>query len=139
MWHDSCVAITITDPIDWLRDASGDVVVPIQHVAGLAAVAQGIDQAIRLVRGEWFLDRTAGVPYIANDFVSSREALLAHTFDAARWRAEMRRAILSVSTVARIDSIECAFDSDTRTASITWQVATVFGGVVAGTTETVAP
>lgn len=134
------MAVAITDPIDWARDTTtGDVVVPLAHVAGFEATRQLIDQAIRLVRGEWFLDRLAGVPYVANAFVNARTALLAQAFDAARWRAEMRRAILSVPTVHRIDSLEVAFDGATRVATVTWKVTTIWSQAIAGTTETIAP
>lgn len=55
--------------IDLLIDGSGDLVlegIDLQLVSGSRATAQRLTQKFRLFRGEWFLNRAAGVPWFEN-------------------------------------------------------------------------
>ncbi len=108
-----------TDPIDFLLDDDGDLVIPLQFSRGLPAVAQGIRCRVLLFRDEWFLDLDAGVPYYQD--------LLGQRFNAARARSIFRDAILSAPGVLELLSLEVSFDAGARLLSVRWKVSTVFG------------
>lgn len=116
-----------TDPIDFLLDDDGDLVMPLQFSRGLPAVAQGIRVRTLLVRGEWFLDQDAGVPYLENDSVTAAAALLGQRFNAQKARAAFRDAIVSSPGVVELVSMNVSFDRATRGMSVSWEVRTEFG------------
>jgi hypothetical protein len=107
------------EPIDFKLDADGDLVVPIQFVSGLEAVAQGIRVRLKLFRGEWFLNLDEGVPYF--------EDLLGRKFDRARAREIIRTELLKSPGVVEITSLTADFDGQTRALSVDWAVRTEFG------------
>lgn len=118
-----------TDPIDLLLDANDDLVIDtdLQWSRGLPAIAQGIRIALRLVKGEWFLDLDDGVPYYEREGVSVNDALLGGRFSEAKALASFRSAILRAPGVNTITSLAVVFDGPTRKLTVTWSVRTVFG------------
>jgi hypothetical protein len=128
--------LLITDVVDWKKDpATGDLVVPIQYVAGLEGIAQRISTAIQMTRGEWAFDRLAGMPWIENDYVDAFTAILARPFSDQRVRAELRRIILGIEGVHAITSLAVVWDGENRTASVAWAVDTIWGVPASATTE----
>lgn len=125
--------ILSTDPIDWLLDNNGDLVIPLQHVRGIDAVRQGIQVRLRMIRGEWFLNLDEGVAWLDNDVVAPDEAILGNLFSDALLRAEARKAILKTPGVDTINSLQSSFDPTTRAGSVTFDVTAVFGDTVADT------
>ncbi len=121
-----------TDPIDWLLDDDGDLVVTddVAFVSGKEAVAQLIRIAVQEFRGEIFFDRTRGVPYLPNDIVSEEQALLGQKFNATKANAAYRDAIDGVPGVASINDVAVTFDRATRTMSASWIVITEFGDTI---------
>lgn len=117
------------DPIDWELDGDGDLIVPIRYVRGLAAVAQRIRVRLRLWRGEWFLNRGVGVPYLPrpDGSVTEREALLGGRFDEVRTRAEITSAILGVPDVVELLALQMAFNGQTRILLVQFRARTRFG------------
>ena len=111
----------ITDPIDLLLDADGDLIVTtdLQFSSGLAGVAQGIRIRILTFKGEWFTDLEFGVPYYQD--------LLGHKFDNTKARIAFRDAILSAPGVLGLTELETTFTGSTRALNVSWRVATVFG------------
>lgn len=108
-----------TDPIDFLLDDDGDLVMPLQFSRGLPAVAQGIRCRMLLFRGEWFLNLDAGVPYYQD--------LLGKKPNLALARNIFRDAILSTPGVLEILELEVSFEPGNRALSVRWKVSTEFG------------
>lgn len=117
-----------TEPIDLALDASGtDLVMPPRFTRGLEAVAQGIRIRLRRIRGEWFLDRDAGVPYLATDIVPESEALLGQKFNALKARAAVRNELVKAPGVVELLALAVSFESTSRTLRIEFRVRTEFG------------
>lgn len=119
---------------DFLLDADGDIDLSsgdIQFTRGLAAVAQDLYVAIKMFKGEWFLNREVGIPYLPNDIVSETDALLGQKFSALKARAAFRTAIMSVQGVEKITKLAVSFETSTRAMSVVFTVKTVAGTIVA--------
>lgn len=126
-----------TDPVGRLLDADGDLDLSAgraQFASGVTAFAQGANARILLIKGEWFLDRTVGVPYIENPHVTADEALIGQTFDEAKLRRAITSAIAGTPGFGSLSSMAIAFDKTTRRASITWTARTAFGDVTSTVT-----
>ncbi|CAN0620561.1 conserved protein of unknown function [Burkholderia multivorans] len=88
-------------------------------------VAQAVLTRLRLLRGEWFLDTTAGMPW-------STEVLgkgTSSTYDAA-----IRECILGTTGVTEITSYSSTRDPDTRALSVTVTINTIYGTTTVQTT-----
>ncbi len=120
------MALLSTDRVDWALDAAGDLVMPIRWTRGIEAVAQGIRIRLQLVRGEWFLDRDAGVPYHEGNGVDPTLVILGRRFDRVRAEAAFRAAILRTPGVASITSIGMEFDARTRKLAVAIRVKVAF-------------
>lgn len=86
------------------------------------AVRQAVQVSYRWWRGEWFLDRRRGVPYI--------EEILRKGVTEASVRAVMKRATEQVQGVARVLELEVAIDRSTRRGTSHGQVQTAEGETV---------
>jgi hypothetical protein len=120
----------IDSPIGLLLDAEGNLVRVggrLQLARGLDAVVQGVRFRLRLCMGEWFKNRTAGVPYLENDLVPANQALLGQRYDENKLRAALRKPILATPGVREIVVLTTTFDAATREASATWSARTIFG------------
>lgn len=95
--------------------------------SGLTAAVQGARARMGLIRGEWFLNIDAGVPYFERDNVATAAALLGQPYDALKVRAAMRAAILSTPAISEIILLNVEQDPTTRTVTVTWQARTLFG------------
>ena len=119
-----------TDAVALRLDDDGDLDLTagtLAFVAGLEGVAAGVRARLELIRGEWFWDRTRGMPYLENSYVPPRDALLGQAFDEGRCRAAYARAILETPGVVQLLRLEIAHDNRTRTTRVTWQARTLFG------------
>lgn len=117
-----------TDPISLALDASGtDLVMPPRFTRGLEAVVQRLRIRLRRVRGEWFLDRDLGVPYLATDIVPESEALLGQKFSAVKARTAIRDELVKDQGVVELLALAVSFESATRTLRIEFRVRTAFG------------
>lgn len=124
-----------TDPIDWLRDSSGDLVIPMQHATGAIGVGQNVQLRLRMIKGEWFLDLDVGPPWFPGAGVSEDEAILGQRFVPARARAAVVDALDGTPGLGSITSIEITFDGPTRVMSITVEATTLFGNTIQETAE----
>lgn len=124
-----------TDPIDWLRDADGHLVIPMQHATGAIGTGQNVQLRLRMIKGEWFMDQDVGPPWLPGNGVSEDEAILGQKFNPARARAAVVEALDGTPGLGSITSIEIAFDSTTRGMSITVEATTLFGDTIRETAE----
>lgn len=119
------MALLETDPVDIKLDEDGDIDMDPElgftFVSGIDGIAQLVKIALRLFRGEWFLDLDAGVPYF--------QTILGFKYDAAALRGEIERAVV-VPEVVSIAEITLEFDGATRTASVAVDLRTRFGDTV---------
>lgn len=116
-----------TDPIDLALDADGDLDVATGLTRGLAAVVQGCRVRLSMFRGEWFLDLSAGVPYLPRDGVSEAEAILGQRFNDTKARAAFRQALLATPGVVAVLQLDLDFQTGERRLTATWRVRTEFG------------
>lgn len=99
---------------------SGGVV---QIVRGADAIAQEIRVRLKWWRAEWFLDLSAGTPYL--------EQLLGKGVSEETIRSMLRREIKAVEGVGHVESIELDVDRPTRFAAIDITVVTAEGELIA--------
>lgn len=123
------MALLITDPVVFARDADGHLAFPLRTVSGLEAVRIGIRTRLLMCRGEWFLDLFKGVPLLPTDdgTVSETDAILGQPFDPVKVRAAMLDLILEVPGVLDVPVFRVQFDGPSRTLSVTWVARTRFG------------
>ena len=88
------------------------------YVDSPSAVAQAVKTRLGLIRGEWFLDTTAGTPYSEKILGAGK----IQTYDAA-----IQRVILGTRGVRRIVSYSSYVDRSTRAAKIECLIDTAYG------------
>ncbi|WP_322084011.1 hypothetical protein [Burkholderia sp. BCC1972] len=81
------------------------------------AVAQAVLTRLRLLKGEWFLDTTAGMDWPAVIGKNTQG-----TADAA-----IRACILGTTGVTEITAYASSRDSDTRKLTVTATITTIYG------------
>lgn len=94
------------DTNDLHLDARGSLSV----VEGATAVAQHVRQRLKTFEGEWFLDTTAGVPWLAQ--------IMGRAYDPALGEAVVKAEILDTDAVVEITSFSIAFNSERRELQI---------------------
>ncbi len=129
------MALLITDPVCFRRDADGRLKFPLELARGLEGAGIGIRARLGLFAGEFFADLDAGVPYAENATVSEREAILGQAFEPAKARAAFRREILTTPGVVEVTALELAFDAAERRLSVTYVARTAWGDTVRDTFE----
>jgi hypothetical protein len=111
-----------TDPLDAELDtATGDVIIDEQGlrlIGGISGVAQLIGIALRLFRGEWFMNLDAGVPWFQD--------ILGQKYDEATLRRRLSDEIATVPGVSSVTALSISRDSAARTVSIAWGVIVEF-------------
>lgn len=116
-----------TDRLDLKLDPStDDLIIPPVFITGPEGVGQIVRIRMRRWRGEYFRDRLAGLPMIANDVVSETAALLGQPYNELKWRAAMREAILGAPTAERIITLNLTPNSVTREVAVQFEALLVF-------------
>jgi hypothetical protein len=90
-------------------------------VDGTVQVKQALCIALRLFRGEWFLDANAGVPYYQDVLVKSP--------NLSEINSILKTEILKVEHVNKILEFTSTFDSVNRQLSVSFRADTTFGPV----------
>ena len=85
------------------------------------ATAQAVKTRLLLLKGEWFLDIEAGVPYLQQIMVRPSNLPLAE--------AIIKRTILDTEGVAELQSFAMTYDRETRRLTIQATVANSYGTV----------
>ena len=127
------MAILSADPLDIKLDVNGDLDFTgggPSLVSGLDGVAQLCRMTILMFRGEWFLERTVGVPYYDNDFVTESQAILGQKFSANKITRIYTTELLKVPGVGAVLDLIPVFDNKGRILSVSFTVKTVFGDTI---------
>jgi hypothetical protein len=85
-------------------------------------VAQAVETTLRTLRGEWFLNTDAGVPYFQN--VLGGRMVSKDEYDAI-----MKAAIVGVDDVNRILAYESTFNHRARDYEVSFKADTTFGPI----------
>jgi hypothetical protein len=96
-------------------------------LSGAAEAAQCARTRLRLVKGEWFLDVTAGVRYF--DLGDGQGAIFAKPLDRALVESEVKTCLLGTVGVAGLTSFAFTPDRATRRGSVSASVITIDGDV----------
>lgn len=96
----------------------------LQFVSDAEAVAQAVRCELKTFLGEYFLDQTRGVPYIQLGQNKTTSPLV--------FGSVVRRIILSVQGMRSVDSMDFAFNPETRELSVAWSGTTIYGAPVSG-------
>jgi len=83
------------------------------------ACAQNVKTRLLLLQEEWFLDTSAGVPYLQQIMVKPANTALAESL--------IKQTILGTEGVSELRGFSMSFDRNTRRMSIAATVATVYG------------
>ena len=116
-----------TSAVCFRRDAFGDLLFPLELATGLEAVAIGIRTRLLLVRGEWFLDLSVGIPMLPGQGVTDADAILGRRFDPIKTRAAFLGEILTTPGVFDVPIFRMQFEPADRVLSISWVARTQFG------------
>ena len=107
-----------------LLDSTGDVDITenkLSLTTGQTAIAQRLSQRLRLFFGEWFLDKTRGVPWIQQVFVKNPNATIVD--------AVIKREIIAEPAVREIQTFELDLNTSTRLLTVTFRVLTSEGEI----------
>ena len=102
--------------------ASGDLLLrdgDLMLIDNAERVAQQILITLRFWFGEWFLDTTKGVPYL--------EYILVKNPNINHIQQILTEAIMSVSGVQRVTSMEIEFDRQNRRLAVEYEAETDYG------------
>ena len=103
-------------------DANGDYTFGGRHtdfyLDSPDAVAQAVGTRLRLLRGEWFLDKQEGMPW--------REQVLGK-YTAPGYDNAIRQQILGTLGVTELTAYESVLATESRALSVRATVSTVFG------------
>lgn len=105
-----------------LLDANGEIDLTNNKMTlttGLKAIEQRISQRLRLFLGEWFLDKTRGVPWIQQVFKKNPNPVVVD--------AVIKREILAEPTVRELQIFELDLDTATRILTVTFKAITTEG------------
>jgi len=105
----SDLRLTRESEVDERNPVAGDLHVEgvdFAIVRGIDAIVQEIEVRLRWWKGEWFLDRRKGVPYIGS--------ILKKGVSLAAIRAILAREIRSVPGVLHVERIDLELDATTR-------------------------
>lgn len=133
------MALLETDPYDLALGEDGDLAIGEDggpyFTRGLPAIKQACYIAVSMIRGEWFLDLDAGVPWLERDGVDAATAILGQRFDEGKVRREVRAALFSVPEVVDVPVLTATFNASTRKISVSWEATTAFGETIEDSLE----
>ena len=89
------------------------------------ACAQNVRTRLLMLQGEWFLDTSAGVPYLPNDYVT--KALTDKPADPAYADAVIQTIVLDTDGVDAITAYSSTFTRSTRKFAAKITLTTVYG------------
>jgi hypothetical protein len=111
-----------------ISSPAGDLDISGQTIDGIAYAVQKIDQTLKMLLGEWFIDTALGIPWV--------ESILVKNPSFEYIRGVLRRAILSVPGVVDVPYLTVTEPDATRTATCTYRAIYKDGTELTGTVET---
>lgn len=113
---------------DILRDTNGDFAVPFTILRDpLQAIAQSVGIRLQFIMGEWFLDVTAGLPYMQNLQQTGTPIMGTKSPNLGLIASMLRNEILNTPGISSITAFAIDFDDRSRTLSCQWSASTDFG------------
>lgn len=85
-------------------------------------ITQHLRQRLRVFKGEWYLDRTLGLPYFKTILVKNPNSLLVATV--------YKEAILGTPGITRLNKYNQAFNREKRTLTITFEATISTGEII---------
>ena len=98
-------------------DGNGELII----VEGLEALRQKINQRLSLFKGSWFLDITAGVPYM--------QEILKKPVDPGLVASIFNEEILKEPEILSIGAVEASLDLETRKFNYKATPKTIYGPI----------
>jgi hypothetical protein len=96
-------------------DALGNIKI----IEGLESLSENLDQRLKLFRGKYFMDTTAGVPYF--------EEILKKPVDQDLSASVLNAEVLKESEVTNIKNVVAELDRNTREFSYSVVIESIFG------------
>lgn len=118
-----------TDPIDWALDDDGHLIVPLRRISGVDGVRQRARIKLRLIRGEWFMDIAAGIPYISGNGVAQGDAILEGPVAIEYIESQFRSAIETIPGILKVTSLKATIDTTERLLTIDWRATVTFDDI----------
>ena len=97
-----------------------------------AAIAQHVKQRMKMFEGEWFLDTTAGLPWIPQ---RGRFGIFDRPYRAGQSEALIKAEILDTPGVVEITEFEARIDASRRALVIEAEIVTIFDDRIRITSE----
>ena len=94
---------------------------------GIQAIEQGIACAVKLYRGEYWLDQSKGVDWVGKILIRNPQPLVV--------KGEIGAAIAGVPDVSSVVNTGYAVDTPTRAGTVTYSVASTQGPVSGTVTQ----
>ena len=92
-----------------------------QLVSGVDQIAQNLAIRLRFIRGEWYLNTLAGIPYYQYFFIKEPNQIQVETF--------LKDEIVGTNGVLEITSFESNYSASNRKYNVTFGCKTVDGTV----------
>lgn len=108
--------------LDIALDSNGDLDVStldMRLIDKADRVRQQLKIKLQLWRGEWFLDTEFGTPYLQS--ILGKQLTLSGAITA------LKKSILEVDGVQRIDAFTYSFNRESRTLSVSFEATTPYG------------
>jgi hypothetical protein len=114
-------------PLGLRLDADGDLDLTGGRLTLEDDVAQRVQRRLRLIRGEWFLDLDAGVPWLTD--------ILGRGVNIGLIRSVLRDAILGTEGVSALRDFVLDFDRDDRRLRVSFRALGPDGAATAASVE----
>lgn len=121
--------LSSTDPVTLKLTADGDLDLTGGHstlIAGPEAFVQGVKSRIELVQGQWYLNRKAGTPWLENDWVAPRDAIMGQPYAHEKLRRAFVAQFMDTPGALRVTEFSSTFDGRSRKAAVAARGQCVF-------------
>jgi hypothetical protein len=113
--------LSSTDPVGFKLTGDGDLDLTggrATLVAGAEGFVQGLKARLELARGQLYWNRRAGVPWIENDWVAPREAIMGQPYAHEKLRRAVTEQFLRTPGAFRLERFASSFAGVTRSARV---------------------
>jgi hypothetical protein len=96
--------------------------------SGSEEVAVRLGMRLKLMKEEWFLDRTAGVGWL--DRGAGEPRVFGASADLQLLESEVKRTVLETEGISTLLSYRQAFDHETRRATVEFTVTDIYDQII---------